>query len=362
MLFFGRDEIVFNPYASKNYRLYMALPLVLFFVFFFLAFVYPGISRGIDLSGGTLLRASLGQEVNTASLQSGLLAAFKLSDLQINTTSGPLGSKILIQFSNEKSLEKAGQLLEQARSSLSTNPTNAVSLSRNSVQELGPYFSGAFPEDLSQEESVEFAQTSFEAAQKNFSNRLDSFLVEKLGLSGPQEISRNEVGASLGESFYSSAIFVAIVGIFLLSVVIFAFFREFLPSVAVIAGAVFDILGALALMAIFGIPLSLSTIPALLMLIGYAVDTEILMTTRLTTRKDETLPERAFSAMVTGLTMTMTALVALLSMLVISFYGQITVVFEIAAVLFFGLLADIISSWMLNTPLMLWYEEKSEKR
>lgn len=352
---------MFNPYASKNYRLYMALPLVLFFVFFFLAFVYPGVSRGIDLSGGTLLRASLEKEVNTTSLQSGLLASFKLSDLQINTTTGPLGSKILIQYSHEQSLEKARQLIEQARSSLSSNPANAVSISQDAVSALSPYFFGSFPENMSPEQSVDFAQSSFQTAQKNFSDKLDQFLVEKLGLSGPQEISRNEVGASLGESFYSSAIFVAIVGIVLLSLVIFVFFKELIPSVAIIAGAVFDILGALALMAIFGIPLSLSTIPALLMLIGYAVDTEILMTTRLTTRKDETLPERAFSAMVTGLTMTMTALVALLSMLVISFYGQITVVFEIAAVLFFGLLADIISSWMLNTPLMLWYEGKKEK-
>ncbi|MBI4044127.1 MAG: hypothetical protein HY392_00285 [Candidatus Diapherotrites archaeon] len=352
---------MFNPYKSEKYRLYMALPLVLFFVFFFIAFVYPGVSRGIDLRGGTLLRASLERQVNTASLQNELLEAFKLSDLQINTTTGPLGSKILIQFSSEKSLEKAGQLLEQARSSLASSPANAVSLSRDTVRELGPYFPGAFPENLSPGESVDFAESSFESAQKNFSDQLDSFLVEKLGLTGPAAISRNEVGASLGESFYSSAIFVAIVGIFLLSVVIFAFFRELVPSVAIIAGAIFDILGALALMAVFGIPLSLSTIPALLMLIGYAVDTEILMTTRLTTRKDETLPERAFSAMVTGLTMTMTALVALVSMLVISFYGQITVVFEIAAVLFFGLLADIISSWMLNTPLMLWYTEKNKK-
>lgn len=352
---------MFNPYKTQKYKYYMALPLVLYFVFFFIAFVYPGVQRGIDLSGGTLLRASLSQETDTTTLRNDILASFPLNDLQINTTSGPLGSKILVQFSHEDNLENARQLLEQAKTDLSSNPTNAISLSRQSIRELSPYFFETFPENLSAQQSVAFAETSFQTAQKNFSDQLDRFLMQKLGLSSAQEISRNEVGASLGESFYSSAIFVAIVGIFLLSLVIFAFFRDFVPSVAIIAGAVFDILGALALMAIFGIPLSLSTIPALLMLIGYAVDTEILMTTRVTTRKDEALPERAFSAMVTGLTMTMTALVALLSMLVISFYGQITVVFEIAAVLFFGLLADIISSWMLNTPLMLWYEERKEK-
>jgi len=144
--------------------------------------------------------------------------------------------------------------------------------------------------------------------------------------------------------------------------VIFVVFREIVPSLAVIGAATFDVLAALAAMAVLGIPLSLASIPALLMLVGYSVDTDIMLTTKVLKRRDADPRTRAQDSLLTGLTMTGTTLVAVAFMTVLSFYAQIFVVFDLAVVLFFGLIGDLISTWFMNAPVLLWYAEKKAKR
>jgi len=34
------------------------------------------------------------------------------------------------------------------------------------------------------------------------------------------------------------------------------------------------------------------------------------------------------------------------------------VMFEISVVIFFGLLADLISTWFMNAPILIWYVKK----
>ncbi len=349
-----------NLYSNKNYKLYVLLPIALFIVFIFLVFVYPTVPRGIDLSGGTLVRISLDAPTDTSTLKDDLLSKFSLKDLQINTTKSPLGDKLLIQFSFEENLEKARTLLLQAKTENQANQSAGSAAALQAINSVKPFydFFSDQPVDwepLTIQQKISFAETALNTAKQNFSNQLNDYLVERLSLGSQAKISKGEVGASLGENFYSNAIFVSVVAFIFLAVVLFAFFREIVPSIAMLAVSAFDILGALALMAVFSIPLSLSTIPALLMLIGYAVDTEILLTTRVMKRKDKDTAGRAWDASITGFTMTMTALVTLIVMMTLSYFAQINVLFEISAVLFFGLLADIISNWALSAPFIIWY-------
>jgi len=115
-------------------------------------------------------------------------------------------------------------------------------------------------------------------------------------------------------------------------------------------------------MAFFGIPVSLSSIASLLMLIGYSIDTDILLTTRVLKKKEGTARERATDSMLTGMTMTSTALAAAAVMLVISLFNQMTVIFDIAIILVGGLAGDIIGTWLWNAPILLWYAEHKEKK
>jgi preprotein translocase subunit SecF len=116
-------------------------------------------------------------------------------------------------------------------------------------------------------------------------------------------------------------------------------------------------------MDVFGVALTLGTVAALLMLIGYSVDTDILLTTRLLKRKGE-LNEKIIDAMKTGLTMTTTTLAALLALFIVSSgsvmsFIRIDIIRDISVVLIFGLIADIVNTWMTNVGILRLYIEKS---
>jgi len=118
--------------------------------------------------------------------------------------------------------------------------------------------------------------------------------------------------------------------------------------------------------------LSLGTIAALLMLIGYSVDSDILLTTKILRGRGE-LNEKVRSAMKTGLTMTATTIAAVFAMFFVasvlplaSLFPPIPMLRDISAVLLFGLFADLMNTWMLNAGILRWYvawkEQKSAER
>ncbi|MCK5289439.1 MAG: protein translocase subunit SecF [Candidatus Aenigmarchaeota archaeon] len=191
--------------------------------------------------------------------------------------------------------------------------------------------------------------------QESISDILDSAAI----LHDKDDINIQSVGAALGEEFMRQAITAIIFAFVLMGLIIFLTFRTIVPSVAIISAAILDILFAMALMVIFNISLSLGTLAALLLLIGYSVDTDILLTTRLIKRKSEgTLDERVSSSMKTGITMTTSAIAAFSVLYLVS---TSVVLDQIALVILFGLLADYITTWFQNVGLLRWYLRDKDK-
>ncbi len=347
-------------YARKNYKLYMLIPAVLFIVFLFTIFVWPSIPRGIDLQGGTLLVVRSEKPIDALEVKQLLSDNFDLLDLKVNGISGPNGYGVNIQFAGNQTILSATELLDSAKSSLGSNPAAARQNAIQAVDLLSPFVQ-ALPLSQEPEKAVSEAEAILVEANKNINQGMQELIVEHFALGEKVAFQRKEVSPTLGATFWATAFNVAIASGILIILVIFLFFRKIIPSVAVIAAAIFDVAGALALMAVFGIPLSLSSIPALLMLVGYSVDTDIMLTTRVLQRKEKTPAGRAADSMATGLTMTGTTIAALLSMLVIAYMSQIFVIFEIAAVILFGLLADLVSTWLMNAEILLWYVERKKK-
>jgi preprotein translocase subunit SecF len=112
-------------------------------------------------------------------------------------------------------------------------------------------------------------------------------------------------------------------------------------------------------MALFGIPLSVASVGALLMLIGYSVDTDILLTTRVLKRREGTINERAIDAMKTGITMAAAAIGSMVTLylIVIFFIPYAGTLSQIAAVLIIGLSADVLATWLMNLGVLRWYME-----
>lgn len=183
---------------------------------------------------------------------------------------------------------------------------------------------------------------------------------EKLKASGYDfdKYSEQSVGSTLGASFFKQAQIALLVAFIFMAAVVFIVFRMPLPSFYMVVVAVADILEALVFTQIFGVKLSLATFAALLLLIGYSVDSDILLTTRVLKTTEDTPKERIKNAMKTGLTMAGTTLAAVL---VLYFATSSAVIQQIASVLLIGLVFDVVNTWMFNAPLIRWYAEKREK-
>lgn len=167
------------------------------------------------------------------------------------------------------------------------------------------------------------------------------------------------VGSSLGESFFKETIIALLLAFVFMALVVFAYFRIPAPSAAVVLAAVSDIIVTLAITNMLNIKISTAGIAAFLMLVGYSVDTDILLSTRVLKRKEGTVMDGVYRAMKTGLTMTITTIVAVTVGLIVS---QSEVLIQIMTIVLIGLLVDLINTWIQNVGLLRWYLEYAETK
>jgi preprotein translocase subunit SecF len=172
-------------------------------------------------------------------------------------------------------------------------------------------------------------------------------------------MSFRSVGPILSQQSLTQVYYALAFAFLFMSITVFIIFRNFIPSIAVIAAALSDIIIAVGGMSLLGIPLSLASVGALLMLIGYSVDTDILLTTRVLKRREGTINERAIDAMKTGFTMAAAAIGSMVALyLTVQFLMPYAYVLgQIAAVLIIGLVADVVVTWLMNLGILRWYME-----
>ena len=164
----------------------------------------------------------------------------------------------------------------------------------------------------------------------------------------------DQIGETFGKALQSQAVLALIFSFIGMSIVVFLSFRTFVPSGAVVLSAFADIVMTAAAMNIVGIPLSLGTLAALLMLIGYSVDSDILLTNRVLKRQGK-LNDKLAGAFHTGIIMTTTTFAAISAMFLVSWFGAVQIIYEISAVLLIGLLFDVMNTWLTNVGILKWY-------
>jgi preprotein translocase subunit SecF len=183
---------------------------------------------------------------------------------------------------------------------------------------------------------------------------------EYLGYQLNQENSSVEFsGSTLSQGFYQQLRFAIVIAFVFMAVVVFFVFRTIVPSLAVILSAFADIVMTVALVNFLGMEMSTAGIIAFLMLIGYSVDTDILLTTRLLKERQGSVNRAMFDAFKTGITMTLTSIVAVgVSLFII--YNLSDALRQIFSILVIGLGFDLINTWFANASILKWYVEKKE--
>ncbi|MBS3144228.1 MMPL family transporter [Candidatus Woesearchaeota archaeon] len=190
---------------------------------------------------------------------------------------------------------------------------------------------------------IEIAQTDEQAFRQVVERELGFTLND-------DNLSIEVVGSALGASFYQQMIRALLISFVLIAIVVFIAFRSFVPAIATVASIIIDIMVTLAIIDLLGVKISTAGLAAFLLLIGYSVDSDMLLASRAMKQKQGDLMDRVLSAIVTGLTMTVTAIVAV-------FAGYLTttsvVLQEIFIILAVGLCVDVIVTYMLNAPITI---------
>ena len=328
-------------YTSKHYKLLLIVPVILLFISLYFS---TQVEYGIDLRGGTSIIVPINQDVNIPQFKSKLESNFHLEDLSVRKVTGATKS-VYVEFLGEKTLLQAQDLMKKG------DYQQAVSLLKPTTGQL----------NVSNLPVKDQADNYFSVARQNFKSKLITFL--SVNLHSPEsQLNLQEIGPSLGNFFLKQSTTAIILAFVFIVLLIFYYFRTFVLSFAAAQSAFFDVLMAYAVLGAFHIPLSLATFAPLLMLIGYSIDTDIMLNDRMIKRKTGTKFGRLRGALKTGLTMTLTALFTMLSLLIVSYYANITVLFDISLMMVAGLLADIVATWFTNVVLVLWLMENRERR
>ena len=374
-----------NIYEYKHYKMFVIIPIALLLISLYFI---PSIHYDTSLRGGATITIVPNGTVNIRALTAYVDSNIPGAEASVSKSPGGLSIEIvanssisagesdLITLLGYQSNYSAASVDAAAFSSeLSSNPSNATAkaglaaananasksvasmsaLMPKIASELAPFIiKGNFTYNSSSPSSmVAAASAELSAAQSSYQN----IVLGKIRSFVPfSSYSYDSVTPTLGKFFLSDMVSIIITAFILVAIAVLIVFRSFVPALAVVFGAANDIIVALGAMAIFNIPLGVASVGGLLMLIGYAIDTDMLSSVRILKRGEGTPVTRAFSTMKTGLTMTSSAIIVFGLLFIISYLSFIPTYYEIAGVVLAGLVADIFTTWFGNTVMVLTYK------
>jgi len=256
------------------------------------------INKGISLKGGITVTVADNQKVDINAIEKTLKSKFPQNDINVRTLSQTGSTSGLV-------VEADFKLADQK----SVNQT---------IQVLGQFYG----------------------------KKITNFSVEN-------------ISASLSAGFFREVAFALVIAFIFMGIVVIITFRSFVPSFAVISCGLSDIVETIAIVNLTGMRLGTSAIAAFLMLIGYSVDTDILLTTKLVRSKEGTMIERLWGATKTGLTMTITTMAAVTVGIIVT---QSEAIKQIMIIILIGLIADVFNTWIQNVAIIRWFAEKKEHK
>lgn len=375
-----------NIFEYKNLRLLIAIPIALLIVGLYLS---TKLVLDSSLSGGVTVVLQANTTVNTATLATQIGTALNVPAPFVVQSPGGLQVTIannqslanaethLINFYQYKANYSAFSLnATAAQSGLQHSPGNQTLLTQLSNAQIGmnkslsgmnlqitlefanlipfipvsPTYNTTNIDKMSSVAQGAYTNASFVYKQK--------ILTTLHGLLPFSTYSYQQVTPTLGKYFLSQVEAIIIVAFILISIAVFVIFRSITPSIAIVFGAGNDMIIALGSMVLLHIPLGIASVGGLLMLIGYAIDTEILTAIRILKRKEGTPEQRAYGAMKTGLTMTGAAIASFAVLFVVSLAVYVPTYYEISGVVLFGLIGDILTTWFGNAPMILLYAKR----
>ena len=332
----------FGPWYNKNYKKLLIIPavvLTLSLLYIGLFYFQTGdiINKDVSLTGGTTI--TIETQISSTDLENEI--SQYLTDFEIKTISDNAGTQMQLMITvGEFGTETLEGVLEdflgyELTSENSSTETTSASLSEDFYNQLIIAIILAF---------FWMAAVVFLIFSKKKKIKLWIVFLNIL------------LGFFMGKLFLTiNPIVSAVIFLAFATFLIRTYIKQSVPAFAVMLCAFADIVMTLAIVNLIGIKLSTAGIVAFLMLIGYSVDTDILLTTRLLKRK-ESIDKALLGAFKTGTMMTLTSIIAMAAALIVIFPFA-SVLNQIFTILLIGLGLDLFNTWITNASIIKWYVE-----
>ena len=330
----------FENWYNINYKKILIIPTIvltlsLLYLIFFYAQTGDIIHKDVTLTGGTAITI-LTQE-SAQDLEAHLSKT--IQDFEIKTISDNTGTQ----------LELIIMAKDQAASSLKASLEEFLGYELTSENSSTETTSASLSEDFYKQLIVAIILAFFWMSAV-------VFIIFSKGIKAKSQVVIINIlfGFFLGNFFLKvNPIISGIIFATFLTLLVRIYIKKSVPAFAVMLSAFANIVMTLSLVNFIGIELSTAGIVAFLMLIGYSVDTDILLTTRLLKRK-ESVNKSLLSAFKTGTTMTVTSIIAITTAL-IAIASFESVLNQIFTILLIGLGFDLFNTWITNASIIKWY-------
>jgi preprotein translocase subunit SecF len=331
-----------HDFYNKNYKKMLIIPIILLVLALsIITYTYlttgDFIHRDVSLTGGTTI--TLFSNGSASDLQKSISS--QITDLEVRSLSDNLGKQTQLIIITSDSSDKVIPILENYLGYKLTSQNS-------SVESTGSNLSSDFYRQLLIAVLIAFfwmAAVVFIIFTPRWKERILAVVLNIL------------FGIFMGKFFLSFNIYISTIILLAFAITLISLYIKYsTPSFAVMSCAFADIIMTLAVIDIVGMKISGAGIVAFLMLIGYSVDTDILLTTRVLKRRGTSVNSEIFSSFKTGMTMTLTAIAAV-SVALIFVYSFQTALNQIFIILLIGLSCDILNTWITNTSLIKWFVE-----
>jgi preprotein translocase subunit SecF len=202
------------------------------------------------------------------------------------------------------------------------------------------------------------AQTGFtvDATADDASVTEETLVAELRTLYPSASYSVETTGPALGDAFFRQTLYAILAAFVLMGIVVFFSFRSVIPSVAVMLAAFSIIVSTLAVFNMLGMRLSTAGVAAFLMLIGYAIEITVLLSTRVLKNAGSFI-DNVVAAAKTGLFMQLTTALAVF---VVLLFSNNQVFDEIMTIILIGMFFDVLYTWLQNAAILKWYVERKQ--
>ena len=299
------------------------------------------VDKGITLKGGLKITVETPKTIDTDSLMISLQKQFPKSDISVTAVGGSGAIKNYEVESSDLTEADLVSALKIQLPDLAPSPTSSIDKYSTSID--GPSLGASF-----------FTQT----LKALFIAFLFMSLVVYIYFGESTKIKFLTAGLSIVAAlvmFYATSTLLYILPILILAGLCVIYFRDNIPSFGIMLCAFSDVFFSLAVFNIVGLKLNTAGVAAFLMLVGYSIDTDILLAVRVLKRKEGTVFERTMGAMKTGMMMSISALIAVLTGY---FVSNSSIIKEIMFILAVGLVGDIIFTWIQNAGILRWHLDK----